>query len=574
MRRLVLIALVCASTALAADPFTRGFDVVPVKPTPTMNSGIAVEGAATWDKGSWRTAAMLDFNIGILALKLGPDKIGDLIPFRTDLHIIGAYQVHQRVEIGVDLPLTVFQIDNFKLLSDNGFNDPGGGVSAFGLGSVRVVPRFTLLDPETFPIGLAAIAELRAPSPFGKSFIGDRGFVFAPRLAAERGFGPVRILANVGYRLRPEAAQYLNLYVQNEFTSAAGVVVGIEDIFKLQQVVVVGEMHLTTPTEKPFTFAEADSLKTPWELLVGIRGRMKQNWGIEANIGKGLGLQSGYGRELLRVMVSLRYDVEVRDTDGDGIADADDGCIDQPEDIDGFQDSDGCPDLDNDNDGVPDKEDGCPMDPGPREYDGCPDRDGDEIPDNVDKCPDEPGPPETEGCPLAEQPQVVLESDRIRLRGNILFETAEATIQKQSYKILDEVYQVLSEHPEISPVLIEGHTDNRGSRPYNVDLSQRRAKSVVDYLVNKGIARKRLKSAGYGFDRPVADNSTPLGRAKNRRTEFKLVKDKEEEGKKAEGPPAAGTVAPSNVTGIEINGTKLGEGQQAVPENAPDAGKK
>src|SRR5207249_2536455 len=157
----------------------------------------------------------------------------------------------------------------------------------------------------------------------------------------------------------------------------------------------VGEMNLVTPTEKPFNYSQSDSLKTPWELLIGIRGKVKKKWGVEGDLGKGLGIQSGYGRELFRVMLAVRYDNEVRDSDGDG------------------------------------------------------------IPDNVDKCPDEPGPPETEGCPLEDQPQVVLETDRIRLRGNILFETAEATIQRQSYKILDEVYQVLSEHPEISPVLIE-----------------------------------------------------------------------------------------------------------------------
>jgi OmpA-OmpF porin, OOP family len=344
----------------------------------------------------------------------------------------------------------------------------------------------------------------------------------------------------------------------------------------MQQVTFSGELHVVTPTEAPFNFNQADSLKTPAELLLGIRGHVKRQWGVEVDVGKGLGLESGYGRELFRVMIAVRYDNEVKDTDADGIPDDIDGCKDQPEDIDNFQDADGCPDLDNDNDGVPDKEDGCPMDPGPREYDGCPDRDGDEIPDNVDKCPDEPGPPETEGCPMVDTPQVVLESDRIRLRGNILFETAEATIQRQSYKILDEVYTVLSEHPEVTPVLIEGHTDNRGGRDYNLDLSRRRAKSVVDYLVAKGIAKKRLKSTGYGFDRPVADNSTPLGRAKNRRTEFKLVKDKEEEEQKNKPPePPAQTTQKaeqttdtpkSNIAAIDIGGASLGEGSK------PDGG--
>jgi OOP family OmpA-OmpF porin len=225
-------------------------------------------------------------------------------------------------------------------------------------------------------------------------------------------------------------------------------------------------------------------------------------------------------------MLGVRYERERRDRDGDGVPDTDDQCPDIKEDLDGFQDEDGCPEGDNDGDHVPDVEDGCPMEKGPREYDGCPDRDGDQIPDNVDKCPDEPGDPQAEGCP-ENAPAVELESERIRIRGNIMFETGEAIIQKQSYKLLDDVAKVLNENPQIGPVLIEGHTDDRGSSAYNQNLSDRRAKAVADYLVGKNVKRKRLRSRGFGEEKPIADNETPLGRAKNRRTEFKLVKDEE-----------------------------------------------
>jgi outer membrane protein OmpA-like peptidoglycan-associated protein len=84
---------------------------------------------------------------------------------------------------------------------------------------------------------------------------------------------------------------------------------------------------------------------------------------------------------------------------------------------------------------------------------------------------------------------------------------------------------VLSKNPQLKHVRVEGHTDNRGTGPYNLDLSRRRAASVVEYLVQHGIARGRLLSAGYGFERPIADNSTALGRAKNRRVEFKLLEE-------------------------------------------------
>ena len=96
------------------------------------------------------------------------------------------------------------------------------------------------------------------------------------------------------------------------------------------------------------------------------------------------------------------------DRDGDGVGDDRDQCPDEPEDFDGFQDDDGCPDPDNDKDGVLDVDDRCPNIPGPAP-DGCPranasnDRDGDGIPDNVDKCPDAPedkdGFEDADGCP-------------------------------------------------------------------------------------------------------------------------------------------------------------------------------
>jgi len=113
----------------------------------------------------------------------------------------------------------------------------------------------------------------------------------------------------------------------------------------------------------------------------------------------------------------------------------------------------------------------------------------------------------------------------VRLNGSVHFDTDKAIIKPESFPLLDEVVGVLSKHPELAHVRVEGHTDNRGTWAYNQDLSKRRAASVVEYLVSHGIDRKRMLSAGYGFDRPIADNGTALGRAKNRRVEFRLLED-------------------------------------------------
>ncbi|MFL5319146.1 MAG: OmpA family protein [Myxococcaceae bacterium] len=521
-----LSVILCASIAFAqaTDPFRRSFDAVPVKPTPTANSGIAQDGAALPPQGSLHGAVLLDFNLGVLSLKLGDQKLGDLIPYRMDAHAMLSYQLHRRFEIAGSIPVTVLQGDNFELLNAQGFPQPG--VSAVGLDDPRLLARFMLLDPETFPVALTVIGEVRAPLGAEQSFLGGHGFLLAPRVAIERAFGPLRVLGNAGYRFR-DYGQFLNLYVGNEFHASAGVIYRFADYENISGIEALAEMHLSTPTNAPFNFQQADSLKSPWELLVGARARLVKNWGAELSIGRGIGLQSGYGREALRVIAGVRYDFSYADKDGDGITDDLDACVDQPEDKDGFEDSDGCPDPDNDQDGILDGQDQCPLEPGTKEMDGCPDRDGDDIPDNVDKCPDQPGPPENDGCPV-EGPEVTLESDRIRVKGNVQFETASAQIQKQSYGLLDEVANVLKKNPKIGPVMIEGHTDNRGGRNYNIDLSERRAKSVEDYLVKRGIERKRLSHKGFGFDQPVATNDTPLGRAKNRRVDFRLTNDKDE----------------------------------------------
>jgi len=122
---------------------------------------------------------------------------------------------------------------------------------------------------------------------------------------------------------------------------------------------------------------------------------------------------------------------------------------------------------------------------------------------------------------------VEIETTRLSLRDMIHFDTAKDTIKPQSSKILDEIAAILKAHGEIQKVRVEGHTDSIGSRPYNLDLSQRRAGSVVRALTARGVPAARLEAMGYGFDRPVASNATALGRAKNRRVEFTLVGEDE-----------------------------------------------
>lgn len=214
---------------------------------------------------------------------------------------------------------------------------------------------------------------------------------------------------------------------------------------------------------------------------------------------------------------------EARDTDGDGLFDHEDACPEHPEDADGFRDEDGCDDPDNDADGVLDAEDNCRDEAGVIENRGCPDqdRDADGVVDRVDNCPDEPGSAENHGCEEAQQ--VVLRGERLEILDNVFFRTNRDAIQRRSFTLLRNVAAVLNAHPEISAIRVEGHTDARGRREHNLDLSQRRAEQVVRFLVSQGVDVGRLQARGFGPDRPVVpDASTADEHAQNRRVEFHL----------------------------------------------------
>ena len=259
-----------------------------------------------------------------------------------------------------------------------------------------------------------------------------------------------------------------------------------------------------------------------------------------------------------------------KDNDGDGILDAAefvDGqwvnndkkveggreidCRNEPEDMDGFEDEDGCPEPDNDRDTILDGDDKCPNDPEDydqfEDEDGCPDKDNDgdgvldaaELIRNADgtydwknldgleengvwkDCRNQPedmdGDRDEDGCPDV----LLIDDCQIKLSDKVFFKFNKWDVDPKSYVVLDEVYDTLIAAPSIK-VWVDGHTDSKGSNKYNKKLSQKRVDSVAKYLVDKGIPMERLEPRGMGEEVPIADNKTAEGRAENRRVEFNL----------------------------------------------------
>lgn len=250
------------------------------------------------------------------------------------------------------------------------------------------------------------------------------------------------------------------------------------------------------------------------------------------------------------------------DSDGDGVADNKDACMNQPgiangcpdTDNDGVPDKDdkcpnetgtlqGCPDTDND--GIPDKDDKCPNEKGTLQ--GCPDRDGDGIADQDDRCADQAGLERYQGCPIPDTdgdgmhdeedacpalagtaankgcPEIKADiKQQLNLAARkIQFRFASEELLKVSLGPLNEVAKLLQQNPELK-LSIEAHADNRGLPERNMIWSERRAKTVANFFISKGIAPERIRYQGYGDTRPIADNKTEKGRAQNRRVEMNL----------------------------------------------------
>jgi OOP family OmpA-OmpF porin len=230
-----------------------------------------------------------------------------------------------------------------------------------------------------------------------------------------------------------------------------------------------------------------------------------------------LGVQIGFG-------AARSAAVEQLDSDGDGVDDYWDWCPATPAGT--TVDRNGCPEAarepaDTDRDGVPDSRDACPdtADGVAVDARGCPretdrDSDGDGVPDRLDQCPGTTAGVRTDvnGCEIR---------DIIALPG-VNFATNSDRLLDGAESLVAQAADTLKKYPELI-IEVAGHTDSVGIDDTNYSLSERRAKTVRDYLVGFGVEPARLSVRGYGETRPVASNDSEAGRAENRRVELRIL---------------------------------------------------
>ncbi len=533
----------------------------------------------------------------------GREEVGSLVADQIGGELLASVGLFGRAQLALILPVVLVQDDNL----DANLMAPTAGSGNFAIGDLRLVPKLSLVKQSDFGLDIALLATVTLPTSSGDGFAGDEGVTFAPALALSRRLdGGWRMGLLGGYRARGESME-LDLRVDDEVFAGAGIGLDLAATDSAP-VIVDASFSLATAADDMFGEFNRNYAEVKGGLTIDVPGP------LVGFVATGAGVAEGWGTPDWRALAGVRtaperaseklppkeiadsdrdglYDNvdrcpmepedmdqfedtdgcpdtdddkdgvldatdrcrlepedvdQFEDTDGcpendndnDTILDAQDKCPVQPEDVDSFQDEDGCPELDNDNDTVQDGSDQCPLVAGPVENNGCPwpDRDGDGVIDKFDNCPTWKGKPENNGCAL---PQLVkITESKLELYETTYFATGKATIQKRSFKLLDQVATVLRGHPELQ-IRIEGHTDSVGSNAKNLKLSQARAESVMKYLVKKGVDAARLSAQGFGEEQPIADNKSAKGRSQNRRVEFMATRTVETVQQQPAAPPAA-----------------------------------
>ena len=639
----VLCWLLLAQTVWAAEPDSTSptVDIQLFHPSPGGTNFITVDTGDVNSHLGLSVGLNLNWAHSPLSVRViredgSEQDVGAVVKDRLDLNLTAAFGLFDIIELGFSLPMISQSGLESNKLEEADIDLGVPKLSNYFMGDVRIVPKIQVLSlgDGIFSVSLLGTMIL-ATAQNNPAYAGELDTVYAPSIAiSTRVFDRLRLAVDAGMLMR-KRTEVTPLVVDDDIFYKAGLGIYLGAGFEL-----FGELYGSTPKENPFASKSKgvekalERPRTPLEGLVAIRMPLGKNF--TASLGGGGGLMPGVGAASPRVFLSLNFyngtaaagdedqdgvidsydqcpgkkeDLDKfedgdgcpeSDNDKDNILDEDDHCANEPEEVDGFKDDDGCPDPDNDEDGVIDNTDSCPVDAEDRDRfkddDGCPEPDNDEdgVLDAADQCPDEKedqdkfedfdGCPEADndqdglpdlndvcplhaedkdtfqdddgcpddndndgildaqdqcpdkaetyngikdqdGCPeeLKSKSLVEVTKDKIEIKEKIFFQATSAKILPKSFELLDQVVSVLKSYKHIKKLRIEGHTDSQGNKKENQKLSQRRAQSVRNYLIDKNVDKDRLTAQGLGPDQPIASNKTLEGREQNRRVEFVIT---------------------------------------------------
>jgi len=419
-----------------------------------------------------------------------PFDVGDQL---ASFNFLMSYGLMDWLTFNFDLPVHFFTDNNLNGLENNWDMEPGDLL--FSL-KARVLDA----KENDLGIGLALIPFITAPTGQSTAFQGDASVTGGLNLAFEKVWESTRIYANTGGRLRRHEFVSLIDQVKHEFLYGLG----------LQQTL-VSDWDLDLIAEVTGSTDFQAEISSPAEALMVLRKTCGDKIQYITSAGAGIGLNDGYGSPDWRAFGSFTVAFGGQkkapppppprsgDSDGDGLTDE--------SEINTYRTNPKDPDTDKD--GLMDGKEVHTYGTDPlnenTDGDGC--KDGEEVFDYKTN-------PKVKDCP----PQ------KINLKGKINFKLNSSDISPSAYPILDDAIRKMEKNDEIAKLEIEGHSDSSGDEVYNLKLSERRANSVKQYFIKKGVDPSRLTSKGYGENQPIAPNNTREGRAQNRRIVFRVIK--------------------------------------------------
>jgi len=570
---LVALAVLMAAPAPAAAQNGADIDLQAFHPAMDSRGLITVDASQVLRPGDVAFGLVTTWGRGLLRFDDGDRRyqVEDMIT-PTLIGSVGFRLLGVHLEVGAALPFTILSGDRAPDAGDDTptpNDDQSFHFDGQGMADAALRLKWRVRDGSRSGVGLALIGAVSLPTASeSDSWMGEGAAVPQLVAVADVTLGRLALAANAGMRWR-DGRRFRDDHADGEPMTGGVVETGSAVPFGLgasyavlpERFDVVGEVFGAAPLSGENYF--------PLEALVGLKLHLARSSFLSFGGGAGLLGDRGANPDA-RAFLAIVFEPRAGDRDGDGIDDDVDRCPDHPEDRDGFEDADGCPDPDNDGDRILDPDDDCPIDPedrdGFQDEDGCPDPDGDDRDDDLirdpdDGCPDDPedrdGFEDADGCPDPDNdhdrildiddlcidrpetyntvddddgcpdhgPVVELEGE-IKLLEVIQFEFDSAVIQEQSFGILRAVAMTIQQSPTIERVEVQGHTDERGAAAYNKDLSQRRAEAVVDFLVSSGVYRETLTARGYGETRPIVRGHDERAWTANRRVQFIVARQR------------------------------------------------
>ncbi len=543
-----------ASSAVADVPQSKNLEISLFRATPSSSTRfLHTESAQAGRSGDWSMQLVVSHETNPLVADIndGLMRSTALISRRSTFEIGAAYSFLSRFEAAVRMPMYVQDGNDAAL---RGLT----GVSGTAIGDLSLHFKGTALERKNFALALSTMLTL--PTAKNDQLAGVSNPSGLVRALATIHSGPISLGGNAGVWIRSKT----------QFASVQGseLAFGVAAAYRVNRDLSAVVDGFGTKS----LVSGATAAQSTLVAMAGVRYHVLANLDVSAAVGRGL--VNGPGTPSVLATVLLGYasrpaylDAKkvprvIGDRDNDGVRDNADQCVDTPEDVDNFddadgcpdldndkdlvddaadkcplaaedvdsfEDSDGCPDLDNDSDGVADRMDKCPNQAedkdGFADADGCPepDNDNDGIDDGVDKCPAAAetinGKNDQDGCPDEGDAAVVMSADRIELFESVSF--SGATLTRASTNVLGQVAALLRAHKDVKRLRIISHVNERNGK--DNELTQKRADAIRDWLVQWGIAASRLEARGFGSTKMLVLPSSKNANSINDRIELVIM---------------------------------------------------